>query len=163
ENRIDWRTVRDTIDVAAVATRLLGPAPGRRGERGRRLWWPCPFHEDRNPSLCVDPGKPWWRCYGCDVKGDAVDLVRRLNTGMTEAEALVLVAGAERRLWTPEGSGSVALAYLRGRGLAEETIRAARLGDTPPLDMPGKPRGIVIAWFRGDRPTLVKIRQPEGW
>jgi hypothetical protein len=52
--RIDWRAVRDTINLAEVATRLLGPAPGRLGERsGRRLWWPCPFHEDRNPSFCV--------------------------------------------------------------------------------------------------------------
>ena len=52
------QTIRDRIDLAAVATALLGPAPGRRGERGRRLWWRCPFHDDQNPSFCVDPGKP---------------------------------------------------------------------------------------------------------
>ena len=51
--RIDWNEIRDRIDLAAVATALMGPAPGRRGERGRRLWWRCPFHEDRNPSFCV--------------------------------------------------------------------------------------------------------------
>ena len=46
-DRIDWSSVRDRIDLVAVATALLGPAPGRRGERStRRLWWPCPFHED---------------------------------------------------------------------------------------------------------------------
>ena len=33
--RIDWKTERERIDLAAVATSLLGPAPGRRGERGR--------------------------------------------------------------------------------------------------------------------------------
>src|SRR5437764_8934423 len=92
--RIDWKIDRERIDLAAVATRLLGPAPGRRGERGRRLWWNCPFHEDSNPSLAVDPGKSWWRCYGCDAHGDAVDLVRRMNPGMTFPEAIAFLTGA---------------------------------------------------------------------
>ena len=32
-DRIDWRTVRDTINLAEVVARLLGPAPGRHGEQ----------------------------------------------------------------------------------------------------------------------------------
>src|SRR3954469_11427299 len=85
---IDWKAVRDTIDLAEVATRLLGPAPGRRGERGRKLWWSCPLgtHEDRNPSLCVDPAKGRWKCYGCGQHGDAAALVMRLE-GLTFPEA----------------------------------------------------------------------------
>jgi DNA primase len=60
-------------------TALLGPAIGRRGEGGRRLWWKCPFHEDRNPSLTVKPGGRWWKCYGCGQEGDAIALVIRLE------------------------------------------------------------------------------------
>ncbi len=30
-DRIDWKMTRDTISLTEVATRLLGPAPGRRG------------------------------------------------------------------------------------------------------------------------------------
>ena len=74
---------------------------------------------------------------------------------------------AERRLWTPEGSG--ALEYLRGRGFTNDTIRAARLGWTscvmiPKKDGTGswKALGITIPWRDGDRLALVKIRQPEG-
>ncbi len=200
-DRIDWNAERDRIDLAAVATRLLGPAPGRRGERGRKLWWACPFHEDANPSFCIVPGKAWWRCYGCGAKGDAPSLVMRLegmtfpeavayltgNTalsgktrpaprpeakpeaapprpgGMTPEATLTLVTEVAARLWSPEGSD--ALAYLTGPGrcLAPETIRAARLGVViEPLDMPGRPRGIVIPWWVGSVPTLVKVRQPEG-
>jgi hypothetical protein len=86
--------------------------------------------------------------------------------GMTETDALALEADAERRLWTPEGVDT--LAYLAGRGLTPETIRAARLGWTPRVQArtkDGRPytaRGVVIPWFDGDRLTLVKIRQPEG-
>jgi DNA primase len=90
--RIDWQTERERIDLAAVATSLLGPAPGRRGERGRRLWWPCPFHEDRNPSLSIEPGKHWWRCFGCGANGDAAALVMRLR-GMTFPEARGFLTG----------------------------------------------------------------------
>lgn len=224
--RIDWQAVRETIDLADVATRLLGPAPGRLGERsGRRLWWPCPFHEDRNPSFCVKPGGRQWRCWGCGAKGDAVELARRLNpgwtfpeavayltgqpvpsgghskpwkpskppaagparpamppdrppvraaerppdgpTGLAPADALALVDDAAARLWTPEGAE--ALAYLKGRGLTEATIRAARLGWTPRAMLPTaagdrywRASGVVIPWLDGDRLAMVKIRQPEG-
>src|SRR5437764_14843019 len=79
QGRIDWPAVRDRIGLAQVATALMGPAPGRRGERGRRLYWRCPFHDDGNPSLCIDPAKPFWRCYGCGEHGDAPKLVMRLQ------------------------------------------------------------------------------------
>ena len=77
--RIDWKAERDRIDLAAVATSLLGEAPGRRGERGRKLWWCCPFHGDANPSLCVAPDETTWRCYGCGAFGDAANLLMRLE------------------------------------------------------------------------------------
>ncbi len=99
---IDWKAERGRIDLAAVVTRLRGPAPGRRGERGRKLWWTCPFHEDRNPSFCVDPGKGWWKCYGCGESGDAAALVMRLE-GMTfpEAVAYLTVGPAPSGKTTP--------------------------------------------------------------
>jgi len=220
--RIDWHEVKSRVDLAAVATNLMGPAPGRRGERGRRLWWRCPFHEDKNPSLGIEPGKPWWRCYGCGEHGDAANLVMRINkvafpeavriiaelsevvvpsevrgrkppppyiqrvsdlavskpekpaspppeepSGLALDEASTLVNEAAGRLWTPEGNE--ALAYLRGRCLTDETIKAHRLGWTPGVMIPTREgdrcfqaRGVVIPWFDGDRLALVKIRQPEG-
>ena len=91
---LDLRSVCDGIDLAAAATRLLGPAPGRRGERSDRLWWVCPFHPDRNPSLCVRPGGRRWRCFGCGATGDAVELARRLNPGLTFPEAVRFLNGA---------------------------------------------------------------------
>lgn len=79
DRRVDTDALLAALDLAAVATGLMGPPPGRRGERGRRLWWPCPFHADGNPSFCVTPGKLWWRCYGCGEKGTAIDLAARIG------------------------------------------------------------------------------------
>ena len=189
--RIDWSSLKDQLDLAQVTTALLGPANGRQGERGRRLWWHCPFHEDKNPSFCVTPGKSEWCCFGCGAHGDAPELVMRLkgvkfpeaiailakrdtaviwsrsgqesppyrsdrfltsdltagkpvkdpgvvqehsSSGLPLADALALVDAAAERLWMPEGSA--ALAYLHGRGLTDETIKAARLGWTPNASLP---------------------------
>ncbi len=46
--RTEWSEIKDRVDLAAVATNLLGPAPKRQGPR---LLWPCPFHDDHDPSF----------------------------------------------------------------------------------------------------------------
>jgi hypothetical protein len=90
-DRIDWLAIRDQVDLARVATAVMGEASGRRGERGRRLWWRCPFHDDKPPSFCIEPGKPWWRCFGCGEHGDAASLVMRINR-VAFPEAVKIVA-----------------------------------------------------------------------
>lgn len=35
----------------------------------------CPFHEDTNPSLSVNPTTNLWNCFGCDKGGDAIRFV----------------------------------------------------------------------------------------
>ena len=125
--RIDWRAVRDTINLADVATRLLGPAPGRLGERsGRRLWWRCPFHEDRNPSLCVKAGGRQWRCWGCGSKGDAIELVRRLNPGWTFPEAVAYLTGQ------PVPSGGHSKPWKPSKPPAADPARPEMPTDRPP-------------------------------
>jgi CHC2-type zinc finger protein len=222
-DRIEWSEVKDRIDLGIIATALLGPAPGRRGSKGGRIWWHCPFHEDANPSFAVKRGKDEWRCFGCSEHGDAAALVMRLKnldfpaavkwlaeqvgvrprtrsdavtsrktiihpvggdsfaastqvgklhapdqpSGIPLADALALVETAEKSLWAPEGMR--ALTDLRGRGLEDGTIRSARLGFTPGVNIPKKSspetweaRGVTIPWFDSDRLAMVKIRQPNG-
>jgi CHC2 zinc finger len=205
-----WSKVKDRIDLAAVATGLLGPAPGRRGGTGR-LWWRCPFHDDKNPSFNVNPIKQTWTCYGCSEHGDAAALVMKLrgltfpqtvaylvgnplpsgtpptrprpavasmpaqtpecpvkqSSGLPLADALKLVDDAANRIWTPDGAN--ALAYLRGRGLTEATIRAASLGWTSGVSIPFKDgtrfwevSGITVPWVEYDRLAMVNMRRPEG-
>ncbi len=218
-DRIDWKDIRDRIDLARVATALLGPAAKRQG---RRLLWSCPFHDDSHPSFEIDPERKTWKCWPCNLGGDAPALAMKLNgvgfpeavrvvaelagivapsevrgqkppppytrrfsdltaskpentidrppegsSGLALADALALVAEAAGRLWRHEGTE--ALAYLHNRGLADGTIRAARLGVVKTVSIPTRDgdrcyqaRGVVIPWLDGDRLALVKIRQPEG-
>ena len=90
--RINWRVERNRIDLASVATALMGPPPGRGRDQG--LWWVCRFHGDNNPSLQVDPDRQRWRCFGCDAKGDAADLVMRLEN-LTFREAIRRLMGGD--------------------------------------------------------------------
>ena len=143
---IDWKALRDRIDLAAVATALMGPAPGRRGERGRRLWWSCPFHEDANPSLGIDPGKAWWRCFGCDEKGDAANLVMRLR-GLPFPEAVRWLADFAGAAPTPDPARLQARARLR-QGPHE--ARGRPRGDD-------RPRGRALVEAAADR-----LWTPEG-
>jgi DNA primase len=73
--------------IEAIISRFHTPPVARRGDRSGRLWWVCPFHDDRNPSLCVTPGHRSYRCFGCGAHGDAIDFVRQLNPDMTFREA----------------------------------------------------------------------------
>ncbi len=77
---------------------------------------------------------------------------------------LALVDEAVVRLWTPEGR--TAVAYLEGRGLTPETIKAARLGSADKIRMPKRDgsgtwplAGIVIPWLASGRLTRIKVRR----
>ncbi len=46
----------------------------------------CPFHEDTNPSLTVNPKENLWNCFGCDKGGDNIRFVQLFdNLGFDEA------------------------------------------------------------------------------
>ena len=93
--------------------------------------------------------------------------IRGHQSQLSAADAIKLVDSSERRLWLPEGLST--LAYLRRRGLGDDTIRMARLGWTPGIRLRTRDEdrywtasGVVIPWLDGERLTLVKIRQPGG-
>ena len=48
--------------------------------RGKQLVGLCPFHEDHEPSLIVDPVKQLWNCLGaCGEGGDAYKFVMKAD------------------------------------------------------------------------------------
>ena len=123
---------------------------------GRQWKGCCPFHGEKTPSFHVY--EDHYHCFGCGEHGDAIAFVMKSQGAtFTEAVAqlaaeasmevpkpspaaaaaeqrrldlhAVLDAAAQsyqRRLLLPEGAR--ALAYLRGRGLTDDTIRRFGLG-----------------------------------
>ena len=137
-------------------------------ERSGRNWRGCcPFHGEKTPSFYVY--EDHYHCFGCGVHGDAVSFVMgsvgasfpeavtqlaaeaglevpKASRQVEEAERRRhdlhdIMAAAEtafrRRLFLPEGAA--ALAYLRQRGLSDETIERFGLGWS------GEGRGSLVA------------------
>ncbi len=154
--------LRARTPLAAVVGRRV-----RLARSGKNWKGCCPFHGEKTPSFYVyDDG---YHCFGCGAHGDAIGFTMQAQgLGFIEAvEALAAEAGMEvpkatpaaaeserrratlhdamaaveksyiRRLFLPEGAR--ALAYLRGRGLQDETI--ARFG----LGWSGEGRGGLAA------------------
>lgn len=125
--------------------------------RSGRNWKACcPFHGEKTPSFYVYDDH--YHCFGCQAHGDVITFVMQSEgRSFPEAvEELATAAGMEmpkpdpvrreqaerartlgdvleavqaswqRRLYQPEGREG--LAYLRGRGLTDETIAAFGLG-----------------------------------
>src|SRR5262249_12247198 len=49
--------------------------------------------DDHDPSLEVDPARGRWKCWPCNLGGDAAELVHRLNPGWTFPEVVAYLAG----------------------------------------------------------------------
>ncbi len=61
-----------------VSIQRLAEARGiKLVRKGKSLMGLCPFHEDHNPSLSIDPAENRWHCFGCGQKGDVIEWVMR--------------------------------------------------------------------------------------
>lgn len=73
----DWRVQTARAKLTDVVLDRLGP-PKKRD--GRSLFWSCPFHGgDRDPSFKVDLHEPFFRCFGCDARGDVFGFLERMD------------------------------------------------------------------------------------
>lgn len=111
-------------------------------QRGREFVGLCPFHDDRDPSLCVDTAKGVWHCHGCQAGGDAISFVMRRDSMdfITALRELAVYAGVELprrnggRVRPAKGEES-----SNGTREARATIRSGLdAGAKEPRDIPGK-------------------------
>jgi DNA primase catalytic core len=75
-----------------VSIQRLAEARGIKLRRvGKELIGLCPFHDDRNPSLNIDPVKNVWSCKGaCGEGGDVIRWVARTD-GVSDGHAIALL------------------------------------------------------------------------
>jgi len=148
----------DFLDELRARTPLPGLIGRRaRLVRSGRNWKACcPFHNEKSPSFYVYDDH--YHCFGCGAHGDAITFVMQTEgaTFLEAVERLAAEAGLEvpkpsaremereqqrrdlhgvlaaaadayaRRLRAPEGAE--ALAYLKRRGVSEESIARFGLG-----------------------------------
>ncbi len=148
--------LRSRADIAEV----IG-AHVRLRRVGNRFVGLCPFHNEKTPSFSVSPERGFFHCFGCGAGGTVFNFIMQIEgLSFPEAVRSLAhrygIAIEERReagakpgdrdsmlranevaadffahvLWnTPDGAA--ARAYLKSRGVADETARAFKLGFSP--------------------------------
>ncbi len=67
-DRQELEELKARVDLVALF-QAHGLEPKRKGKN----WLcRCPFHEDGEASLSINPGKRLWNCFGCEAGGDAL-------------------------------------------------------------------------------------------
>ena len=79
-------------DIVTVMSRYLTLT-----QKGKNFWTCCPFHNERTPSMCVNPFEQFYHCFGCKEHGDVITFVEKMESCdfMTAVEILAKSAGME--------------------------------------------------------------------
>jgi DNA primase len=148
--------VRQATDIVELVGQYL--TLSREGRNYKAL---CPWHDDTNPSLHVNPERQSWKCWVCDIGGDVFSFIMH-REGITFPEALAmladragiplkptsssrLAADSKKNLYdvaawaeaelhrclTSDPLGEPARNYLQQRGVTAESIRHFHLGFAP--------------------------------
>lgn len=156
----DWdalkQRVREANDIVDVVGGYLALTPAGSGTF-KAL---CPFHDDHNPSMTVDPRRQRFKCWACGKGGDvftfvqehdrvdfreALELLARRagislekNTRKTPGpgragmlEAVAWAAAEFHRCLLDSPLAADAREYVRERRLADDTVRRFGLGFAP--------------------------------
>lgn len=67
-----FRDVQANADFPAILRNYKIDAKSK----GDELLCKCPFHDDKTPSMFVNPTKRVFKCFGCGVGGNALEFVR---------------------------------------------------------------------------------------
>ena len=95
------RRANDIVDVIQSYVPL--------SRKGAAYWANCPFHDEKTPSFTVSPSRQTYKCFGCRVVGNGIDLVMGYEK-LDFREALEKLADR----------GGVTLAFDGGRGPSKE-------------------------------------------
>ncbi len=87
--RIDDAVKREVLTRTDIADYIGSFVTLRK--RGNSLVGLCPFHAEKTPSFHVHPERGFFKCFGCDAHGDAIDFLRR-SENLTFPDALRVLA-----------------------------------------------------------------------
>lgn len=147
-------SIKQAIDIIALVGEYL--SLHRAGSKYKAL---CPFHDDHNPSLELNPERQSFKCWSCGAGGDVFDFVQQYERvdfsealrmlaeragvalhpdraaapadGPSKSEMLAAAAWAEARFVAALGDSKSAQAYVEGRGVNQASVSRFQLGYAP--------------------------------
>jgi len=154
--REDIERVRDSTDLVE----LVGEVTKVR-RSGRSVMAVCPFHQEKTPSMSVDPARGLYHCFGCGKGGDLFQFIQETQ-GLDFSDAVELLArrsgitlhrdpdAAKRRdrrqalvdatdkavefyseQLTSGRDAGSARSYLRSRGYESDVVEQFKIGFSP--------------------------------
>ncbi len=145
--------IQARVDIVEI---ISGYFPLKKS--GRNFKACCPFHSEKTPSFVVSPQKQIFHCFGCGQGGGVFQfLMQTEKINFPEAVEMLAKKIGKTIPYAKSGEGklknscyeateeaslfyhnvlkakdqAVVLRYLRGRGIADKTIDAFRLGFAP--------------------------------
>ena len=148
--------IKNAVDIVALVGEYLQVR--RAGSKFKAL---CPFHDDHNPSLELNPERQSFKCWSCGAGGDVFDFVKSYEhvdfpealrmladragivlespssasaivpQGPTKSELLAVHAWAEEEFTKALARSQTASAYIESRGITAESAERFRLGYAP--------------------------------
>jgi DNA primase len=80
--------VKSRLDIVDIVGEYLQLKPSGSGSFKAC----CPFHQEKTPSFMVNRPRQSWHCFGCNIGGDMISFIEKIE-GMEFMEALELLAG----------------------------------------------------------------------
>ncbi|MDO5554848.1 MAG: DNA primase [Planctomycetia bacterium] len=78
--------VRESSDIVSIVSQYVSLT-----QKGRDFVGRCPWHDDRRPSLTVNPDRQTFKCWVCDIGGDVFSFIMQME-GVDFRGALKILA-----------------------------------------------------------------------
>jgi DNA primase len=149
--------IKSAVRIVSLASDY-GLRVTRHGSKYKAL---CPFHDDHNPSMELNPDRESYKCWVCNAGGDIFDFVKEFERvdfneavriladragialepasgvassaprGPSKSELFAVNAWAETAFAEALGQSEDALQYVESRGIDVASVRKFRLGYAP--------------------------------
>jgi hypothetical protein len=98
---VDSSVIKEAVTLSEVIGQYVQLR--QSGGNQSRFIGLCPFHNERNPSFCVDDSWGRYKCFSCSAKGDLIQFIQDYN-GLDFKEAIKqakVLAGIQDDFMTP--------------------------------------------------------------